>query len=109
MLTTLGTSFAQLEGASSGGEFSAFDVGGIIPFGNAVPSEVLQLVVGIYVIEILILLAIFINRISVGYDIISEHDTIWKMVLVGVIVYVVVIGIISIVFMPLINAATTMI
>ena len=68
-----------------------------------------QLVVGIYVVEILILLAIFINRISVGYDTISENDTIWRMVLVGVIVYVVVIGIISAVFMPLINAATTMI
>ncbi|MCK4550450.1 MAG: hypothetical protein KAT91_00700 [Candidatus Aenigmarchaeota archaeon] len=109
MLQSLGESFEKLESASAGGEFGSMDLGGMMGFGNAVPPEVLQFIVGLYVIEILVLLAIFVNRISVGMDPVSESDSIWKMVLTGTFVYVLVIVIVSLLFMPLINVATNIV
>ena len=81
----------------------------MIGFSSAIPSEVLQLIVGIYVIEILILLGMFANRIYAGIDYVSEHDSLWKILLGGIAVYVLVIAVVSLIFMPLISVATTIV
>ena len=72
---------------------------------SAIPSEILQIIVGIYVVEILILTAIFITKIRYGDDKIIEHDTIWKMVLIGTIAYIAVFALMLVIFMPVINSA----
>ncbi len=75
---------------------------------SAIPSEILQLIVGVYVIEILILTAIFITKIRYGDDKIMEHNTIWKMVFIGTITYIIVFAIMLVIFMPVINSALSM-
>ncbi len=72
---------------------------------SALPSELLQLIVGIYVVEMLVLTGMFITKIEAGEDKIKEHDTIWKMVLTGTIMYIIVFAAVLLVFMPIINSA----
>ncbi|MCK5333467.1 MAG: hypothetical protein KAJ24_03060, partial [Candidatus Aenigmarchaeota archaeon] len=66
-------------------------------------SELLQLVVGIYVVQILIILGMFMTRIEYGDDRIKENDTIWKVVITGVTVYFIVFLLVSTVFRPLLS------
>lgn len=73
---------------------------------SATPPEVLQFIVGIYVVEIIILLGIFINRIDVGEDLIKQNDTVWKLLLVGVIMYIIVLIGVKGVFGPLVDVAS---
>ncbi|MCK4555168.1 MAG: hypothetical protein KAT83_01045 [Candidatus Aenigmarchaeota archaeon] len=75
----------------------------IFGFDSAMPSELLQLVVGIYVVQILIILGMFMNRIEYGDDRIKENDTIWKVVVTGVSVYFIVFLLVSAVFRPLLS------
>lgn len=59
----------------------------LIDIKSVIPAEVLQIVVGLYLIELLFLFARFINRIEVGDDDIREHDITWKTILIGLSIY----------------------
>ena len=78
----------------------------IIDLKESMPAELLQIVVGIYVVEILVLLAIFVTRIESGVDEIKESDTIWKFVLTGLLSYIVILILIMRVFAPLAGIST---
>ncbi len=74
--------------------------------GGAIPSELLQLVVGIYVVEVLIISGMFIARIEAGDDKVYEHDTIWKLLLVGLPMYLLIYALIMAIFGPIISTVT---
>ncbi len=71
----------------------------------ATPPWVLQLIVGIYVIEILILLAMFVTKISEGDSKVKQNDLAWQVLVIGIIMYLVVLTIVSVIFGGLIAQA----
>ena len=59
-------------------------------FGNmksSISPEIFQLIIGIYLLEILAILAMFINKISVGENKIAMYYEMGKIVMVGVVIY----------------------
>jgi len=59
-------------------------------FGNmnsSISPEIFQLIIGIYLIEILAILAMFINKISVGENKMSMHYEMGKILLIGITAY----------------------
>ncbi len=101
ILARLSLTFNKLQ-SDMPGDFGAMSLD-IFGFDSAMPSELLQLVVGIYVVQILIILGMFMNRIEYGDDRIKENDTIWKVVVTGVSVYFIVFLLVSAVFRPLLS------
>ena len=104
MLSGLSTTFASI------GKNLPPDAGGMSPVSiidikQSMPAELLQIVVGIYVVEILVLLAIFVTRIEIGVDEIKQADNIWKFVIIGLTSYVIILLIIMMIFAPLIDIA----
>ena len=75
----------------------------IVNLQTATPPWMLQLIVGFYVIELLVLLSVFINRIETGEDRISENDLIWRVLLFGTIMYIAVLATVGGVFGLFIN------
>lgn len=70
---------------------------------NAVPAPITQLIIGIYVIEMLVLLGMFISRINWGFDEIKEKAETWKVVIIGALIYVISFVIISNMFSSIIE------
>ncbi len=105
ILINLGAQFTKLQATMPQG------AGGLNPaaiFGDmtkVVPPEIMQLIIGIYVIEILTIMGIFITRIEFGNDQTEERDTIWRLLLFGTVIYIIVLVIVMAVFSPLINVA----
>lgn len=101
ILARLSKTFDKLQSDMPG------DVGGmsldIFGFDAAMPSELLQLVVGVYVIQILIILGMFMTRIEYGDDRIKENDALWKVIITGISVYFLVFVLVSAVFRPLLS------
>lgn len=102
MITKLTATFSTLNTSNS--EFGSSFGTELFSTSTIVPPEIMQLVVGIYVIQILVLLGMFINRIQIGDDPIREHDTIWKLVLGGFLMYIVVLAVVTLLFSPLIGS-----
>lgn len=100
MLAQLSVTFAGIRGVKAAG----MDIPFLIELEAATPPEILQLIVGIYVMEILVLLGLFINRIEVGEDKIKQNDTVWHLLLIGIVMYFVVLGMVKVLFGPLIAA-----
>ncbi len=70
------------------GETNVF--GGIVNLfgtGSPISPEVFQIIVGIYLIEVIMILGIFITRISVGENKIVQWYTVGKMLAIGVTIY----------------------
>jgi len=65
---------------------------------TAIPASTTQLIVGIYVIEMLIILGIFMSRIKWGFDDIKEKDETWKIVIIGTITYIITYLLMSVIF-----------
>lgn len=108
ILARLSDTFSKLETnmpGDLGGGMNPMDIFG---FKSAMPSELLQLVVGTYVVQILIILGMFMTRIDTGDDRIKENDTIWRVVLTGTFIYLIVLALVSAVFRPLISNIGTM-
>ena len=72
---------------------------------SATPPWILQLIVGIYVIEILILLSMFVTKINEGDDPIKQNDLNWHILLIGIIMYIIVLSLVSVIFGGMINQA----
>ena len=77
----------------------------MISLDSATAPWILQLVVGIYVIEILVLLSMFITKINDGDDPIKQNDLAWHVVVIGVIMYVIVLMAVSVIFGGMISSA----
>ena len=94
----------MLEDVSLGSEMSGIDFNTMnIMSPNIIPPELLQLIVGIYIIETLILMAKFTVRINSGEDEVKENATCWRFLLGGGIVYIIVYVLIGALFDPLIG------
>ena len=106
MMLKIGESMSALtEGEGAAGLGGTNPLQDILPTQSAVAPWFLQLVVGIYVVEVLILLGKFITRIDSGNNPVEERDITWRIVLVGVIVYTIVLGIVNGIFGGLILSA----
>jgi len=92
ILSKLGSQIAGL--VSAGGEgmtsyqgmflFGPSMMGGKMPIG---PAE-FQIIVGIYMIETIILLSVFVNRIQFGDDAVGMRSTLGKALMIGVFIYI---------------------
>jgi len=85
VLTTLGK---YLEGAGMGATMGLENIGGI--FGNMESStspEMFQFIVGIYLLEVIIILGIFTTRIMHGENKITQWYSIGKIIIIGLILY----------------------
>ena len=77
-------------------------------FGNidaAISPEIFQLIIGIYLIEILAILSMFVNKISVGENKMSMYYETGKILVIGVVIYFLVAIVSSTVFGALIRQA----
>ncbi|MFH1972833.1 MAG: hypothetical protein ABIJ18_05130 [archaeon] len=114
MITTIiATLTTQLTAATSGGdsasEFLGGGVGnlaGIFPIENLIPPFYLQLVVGLYVVEMIFVLSILSNAISNGVDKLNEEYTLGKNLNRSTILYVVIAGLTIIIFTVLAGAVS---
>jgi len=93
ILATLGQKIAAATGATgtAGGGFGA-GAGGLAAFGffelsNTIPLPVFQLIVGIYLVEIVIVSTLLASKIEYGDDKIQELDSISKDLIIAVIIY----------------------
>ena len=80
-------------------------IANIFGTGSPVSPEFFQLIVGIYLIEVVMILGIFITRISMGENKIVQWYTVGKMLAVGVVIYFLISVFSSAVFGGLINTA----
>lgn len=104
ILMDLGAQFKTLEGTMPAGAGMGMGISGIFPTESAVSAEVLQLIIGIYVVEVLTIMGAFISRIEFGNDEIEESSITQTLLMFGTIFYVVTLVIVMTVFNPLINA-----
>ncbi|NOQ56140.1 MAG: hypothetical protein GQ477_05045 [Nanohaloarchaea archaeon] len=80
-------------------------MGMMIDLESATQPWILQLLVGIYVIEILILLSMFVIKITDGDDKVKQNDLIWHVIIIGIIMYIIVLATVSLIFGGLISTA----
>jgi len=91
ILTSLGQSITGIIG--SAGNINAaqsfFTLPWLLGTGGTPPitPATFQIIVGIYMIETAVLLAIFLNGIKYGDDVIGMRNNIWNVLLIGIIVY----------------------
>lgn len=107
-LSILSDKFEGLEnvGAGAGGEFSTGGMGmlkGIINIQAAIPPDVLQMIVGFYIVEMMIIIGLFYSRIQQGENETREKVTIGKLLIIGTTVYSLVTVFISLTFGGLIG------
>ncbi|RLG53987.1 MAG: hypothetical protein DRN95_09050 [Candidatus Hydrothermarchaeota archaeon] len=79
---------AYLEGLDIGPAMGLENISDV--FGNmdaSISPEIFQFIIGVYLIEILAILAMFINKISVGENKISMRYEMGKMLLIGLVIY----------------------
>jgi len=103
VLASLGSMFDDM---NIGPAMGLDNIGNV--FGNmdsSISPEIFQLIIGIYLIEILAILAMFINKISVGENKMSMRYEMGKILLIGVVVYFLVTIASSTVFGELIRGA----
>jgi hypothetical protein len=92
ILTKLGSAMQGLVSASGGGMSTAqtfllipWAMGGEMPISPAF----FQLVVGIYMIETAVLLSFFLNGVKYGEDPVGLRENTWKILLFGIIIYII--------------------
>ncbi len=105
VLVKLGQGLASA-GIGTGGVADTLKVKGI--FGDvdkAIPPGIFQLIVGVYLIEVVIILAIFLTKIHYGDNKIIQRNLAAKMLIVSMVVYVLVSMISSVMFAGLIRNA----
>jgi RsiW-degrading membrane proteinase PrsW (M82 family) len=72
---------------------------------SVISPSIFQLIVGIYVMEVIIILGIFITRISHGENKTLQWNTVGKMLLIGMLIYFLVTMVSSTMFGGLIRDA----
>ena len=88
----LGVLGAKLQGSGVFGN-AGFLQGSTSLFPNieqAIPPSIFQIIIGVYLIEVIIILAIFLTKISYGNSKVIQQYTAGKMLLVGIAMYLIV-------------------
>ena len=88
-------SSASLTGAEAGNYATLVQ---LFKIENIVPSYYLQIVVGLYLVEIIIILSILVNGVENGDDKIKEKNSIGRNLLKGGMLYLIVAGLTTIIF-----------
>ncbi len=105
----LSSSFQNIQGEVGSGAPSAGGIGGfsgLLNFQSGIPPEALQLVVGIYLIQLLHILGHFYMKIRHGENITYRNMFIGKILISGMIMYSLALIIISVVFGGIIGGIT---
>jgi len=79
-------------------------IGQLTNFGKIIPSTVITLIVGLYMIEAVIILAYFINGIEHGFDEINRDTLLSRYLLYAGILFSVIVLIASVMFLPFIQS-----
>lgn len=88
ILTRLGSAIASLLGQGGGNAAqSMFLVPWALSGNLPITPASFQLIVGFYMLEIAVLLAVFLNRIMYGEDVIGERNTVGTITIIAIIVY----------------------
>ena len=66
------------------------DAGEILGSTSAITATMFQLIIGIYLLEVIIILAIFVTKINRGDDKITQWYSAGKMIIVGLVIYLLV-------------------
>ena len=66
------------------------DAGEILGSTSAITATMFQLIIGVYLLEVIIILAIFITKINRGDDKVTQWYSAGKMIIVGIIIYLLV-------------------
>jgi hypothetical protein len=96
ILATLGQKISALTSASASGAGGfGGGAGGLAAFGffelsNTIPLPVFQLIVGIYLVEIVIISTMLASKIEYGDDKVQELDSISKDLIIAIIIYFVI-------------------
>ncbi|MBT3984805.1 hypothetical protein HOD38_02210 [archaeon] len=101
VIATLTSSLSVVGGGDDGGGLmggGAGDLAAIFPMANLIPPFFLQLVVGLYVIEMIFVLSILSNAIENGVDQLNEEYTLGKNLYRSSILYVIIAGITILIF-----------
>jgi Flp pilus assembly protein TadB len=91
ILTQLGAAMTQITTMSSGLNTAQtfflvpWAMGGTLP----ITPPVFQMIVGIYMIETAVLLAVFLNGVQYGEDPVGVRSSIWTILLLGMIIYII--------------------
>lgn len=88
ILTSLTGQLSTLMGETAGLQGMLLFTWGQGGAGAPITPPLFQLVVGLYMIETALLLSFFLNRIQYGEDAIGLRDTIGKILLFGIIIYI---------------------
>lgn len=98
ILLNLGEKFTQLSSESDSGVGAAGMMGGINFFGNGIPTFYFQIVVGIYVVQIVYILTILINGIENGSDKLNERFLVGQNLIKSTLTYCIIAVLITLVF-----------
>jgi hypothetical protein len=90
ILTKLGAAMQTITATSSVGVAQSlflvpWAMGGTLP----ITPAMFQIIVGIYMIETGVLLAIFLNGVKYGEDPVGKRYNIWSILLFGIIIYII--------------------
>lgn len=100
IITIIGRLTEQLSAITefSGGSGTAIPTGVITLFGSGVPTYFFQIIIGLYIIEVTIILTILINGIENGADKVAEKFSLGSNLMKGTIIYGIVAFAITMVF-----------
>lgn len=88
ILGKLSTQFRDLSGSSAEVTGTAFRLPDI--FGAGIPAYYFQIIVGLYIVEIIFILSIMINGIENGSDKLAEKDMLGRSMINGILLYAVI-------------------
>ena len=84
VLSTLG---CYLEGMMTGDNDVFGGISNLFGNGSPISPEIFQMIVGVYLIEVIIILGIFLTKISIGENKTLQWYSVGKMLIVGVVIY----------------------
>lgn len=85
--TQIGVIQESLQTGGAGGAMAGFWAGGLFEVSNTLPLDVFQIIVGVYLIEVVIITSILVASIQYGADTLKSLENIGKMLLPAVLIY----------------------
>jgi len=112
MTNLIGRITGQLGQGLQGGENAAFGINvgqitGMFPIDRMMPPYFFQIVVGLYVIEVIVILTILSNSIDNGFDKLNEQYSIGKNLYIGLSLYFIIALLVTVLFTILAGAVST--
>ncbi len=103
VVTIIGGLSESMAGFGSGEGVDTMGLGGMASLGvfelkDVIPSYFFQIVVGVYVVELIYILSVLANGVENGNDKLSEQNSIGKNMIIGTVLYILITVVVSIVF-----------